>query len=100
MFTIVGFILMKVSSCSQMDSVPKTMTTTPETKGMTGRCLKTIFETMSEITVATMKSAVAIRSGPPTTPKAGKVSASHSPRILPKKKTSRGPISSANFSIG
>ncbi len=67
---------------------------------MIGRCLKTILETMSEITVATMKRAVAISSGPPTTESAGKVFASHSPRRLPKKKTSSGPISSAIFSMG
>ena len=34
---MVGFILMKMSSCSQSVSAPKTRTTTPETSGMIGR---------------------------------------------------------------
>ena len=35
--TMVGFILMKISSCSQSVSPPKTKTTTPVTSGMIGR---------------------------------------------------------------
>ena len=100
MLTIVGFILMKVSSCSQIDSAPKTKTTTPETSGMIGRLRVSIQETLSEIAVATMNRPVAMKIGPPRSPSAGNCSTSHSPRGLAKKKTSSGPSSSASLSSG
>ncbi len=51
-----------------------------------------ILEMTSDMIVATMKRAVAIRSGPPIAVSSGKVRASHSPRRLPKKKINNGRV--------
>jgi len=57
-------------------------------------------DTASAIPVAAMKRPVAIKIGPPSPASAGNFCASHSPRVLAKKKISNGPSSNANFSNG
>ena len=98
--TIVGFILMKVSLCSQSVSAPNTNTTMPETSGMMGRVRVIVHEMASAITVAPMNSAVARKIGAPMDASTGKRSISISPRALAKKKTRSGPSSSASLSSG
>ncbi len=97
---IVGFILMKVASCSQSVSPPKTTTTMAVTKGISGRRRVSAKEMASASTVVTMKEAVAKKIGPPSALMTGQVSASFSPRALAKKKTSSGPSSSTSLSQG
>ena len=97
---MVGFILMKVSSCSQSVSAPKIRTITPVISGMIGMVRVSAHETASEMLVAAIKRAVAMKIGPPSSASAGNLSASHSPRELAKKNTTSGPSSSDIFSTG
>ena len=77
--TMVGFILMKVSFCSQIDSAPKLNTTTPEISGISGSLPISSLETTSDSTVAAMNRPVAMKIGPPSSASAGNQPASRSP---------------------
>src|SRR3954452_11785491 len=55
---MVGFILMKVSSCSTSVSVPNTMTTTAVTIAMLGKCRVTLYGATIATTTATMNAPV------------------------------------------
>ena len=68
---MVGFILMKVASCSHSVSPPKTTTTMAVTNGMIGRRRVSAQETASASSVATMNEAVAKKIGPPRAARAG-----------------------------
>ena len=58
---MVGFILMKVSSCSTSVSEPNTTTITAVTSAITGRWRVSAYETASATRIATMNTAVATK---------------------------------------
>ncbi|MNL51951.1 hypothetical protein D3C87_1750910 [compost metagenome] len=79
---MVGLTLMKVSSCSQSVSPPKTSTTTPVTSGITAIFFRISQLSSSESTMAPMNQAVATKM---------------SARPFMMKKTTSGPSSSASL---
>ena len=111
-WTMVGFILMKVSSCSHSVRPPKAATTTAVTTAMRGRWRVISHETPSAATLTTMKQAVARNSGPlcPASalpPVSGSIrpwtvgfSSNSRPNLNVAKNTTSGPRSRNSFSRG
>ena len=97
---MVGFNLMKVSSRRYSVKPPKISTITPETSGITAIWRNKAHDSTSDTSIATMNTAVAIKSGVwitssmPVSPNHDNNGLNHSGRALAAKNNASGPNSS------